>query len=459
MRILAVAIIFLFSFHLSGQAIQSCGDTFIKKQLENKYPGVSELINQTFEKVQASTESRSVILRIPVVFHVVYNNDDQNLSDEILQSQIDVLNEDFRRMNANASETRDIFLSVAADSEIEFFLAGEDPDGNPSNGITRTFTDKTSFIDISFAQILEATAECGTDFTDPEVAACIAEIFSDVDLDAVKSSDSDGKDAWDPERYLNIWVANFGLDSGFGGEPIPFILGFAYPPMEAPNWPSDVFPEELERKDGVVLHYPVVGRNNPFVGTLAGTNDQGRTCVHEVGHYLGLRHIWGDGDCTMDDGISDTPKAGSDSQATTDINDCSDFYEKDSCDDDGMPDMIENYMDYSIESCQNTFTAEQVTLMRAMLEGPRSGLLTNDVSGVDETFNQFTVFPNPSSGTINVASSEQVIESINVYDTSGKIVLTTNELSFEIPSKESGIYFIEIINESHSTFKKIILSK
>ena len=459
MRSLLVALFLLIGYQVSCQSIQKCGDTFIKNQLETKYPGISEVIKHTFTEAKLKPTNRASVLRIPVVFHVVYNNDDQNLSDDLLKNQIDILNEDFRRLNANASETRDVFLPVAADAEIEFFLAGEDPDGNPSTGITRTFTDLPSFINISFTELLDAAAECGTDFTDPAVAACIAEIFNDIDIDLVKSDEGGGKDAWDTERYLNIWVANLGLEALGGGDPIPFILGFAYPPMEAPNWPDDVLPDDLEDKDGVVLHYQIVGKNNPTNGELTGFNDQGRTCVHEVGHYLGLRHIWGDGDCTLDDGISDTPAAGSDSQPTTDVSDCSDFYDKDSCELDTLPDMIENYMDYSIERCQNTFTVEQVALMRAMLEGPRSGLLENEVSSVDDVFHQFTVFPNPTSGRINVVSSNQEIELIKVYDASGKLVLRTKDLSFEILSKESGIYFLEIIGENQSSFKRIILSK
>lgn len=460
-NLLAIAIL-LISFQVSGQSIQRCGDALVKHQLEEKYPGISKIVEQTFAEAKSNTVSRAAVLKIPVVFHVVYNNDDQNLSDEILKNQIDVLNEDFRRLNANASETRDFFLPIAADAEIEFFLAGEDPDGNQSSGITRTFTDTPSFVGISILELLDAIAECGSDITDPVVAACLDEFFSntaDIDLDAMKSADTGGKDAWDTERYLNIWVANLGIEGIGGGDPIPFILGFAYPPMEAPNWPQDVFPDELAKKDGVVLHYQIVGRDNPFSGALEGLNDEGRTCVHEVGHYLGLRHIWGDGDCTMDDGISDTPGAASDSQPTVDVADCTDFHDKDSCVDDTWPDMIENYMDYSIERCQNMFTVEQVALMRSMLEGPRSGLLSNEVSRVDESFTEFTVFPNPSSGMINVISNDQKIELIKVYDATGKMILSTRNERFEIPSKESGVYFLEIVGENHSSFKRIILSK
>ena len=461
MKNLLVALSLLLCLPLFSQDFKTCGDALVKHQLEKKYPGVSKIINQTFEEAKDNASSRAVVLRIPVVFHVVYNNDDQNLSDELLRSQIDVLNEDFRRLNSNASETRDMFLPIAADAEIEFFLAGEDPQGNQSSGITRTFTDLTTFINISISDLVEAFGECGTDFNDPDVLACFDEFFANseaIDLDAMKSSETGGKDAWDPSRYLNIWVANLGLDA-MGGDPIPFILGFAYPPMEAPNWPEDVFPDELEKKDGVVLHYQIVGRDNPFSGALAGLNDQGRTCVHEVGHYLGLRHIWGDGDCTMDDGISDTPAAASDSQATTDVNSCIDFHDKDSCSDDSFPDMVENYMDYSSESCQNMFTNEQVALMRSMLEGPRSGLLENQVSSIYEPKEEFSVFPNPTTGLISIMSDKNSDLQINVFDSKGRFILSTSSSQFEIPAHSSGIYFLEIKSSNISSFKKIVLSK
>jgi len=380
MKQLIAFFLFFSFFGLTAQTSLHCGDQLIKLQMEKKYPGISDVIKNTFKSAKTNNVQRDDVLRIPVVFHVLYNKDNENLSDEILRSQIDILNEDFRRLNTNASETRDMFQDIAADTEIEFYIAGVDPDGNTTNGITRTFTDKETFINISLETFLEAFAECGFDIEDPAVIACIDEFLGDsfVDLDAMKSSETGGTEAWDTKSYLNIWVANLSLDSEMGQSP--FILGFAYPPMEAPNWPEGTIPEDIISKDGVVLHYQVVGIDNPNIGSLAGTNDVGRTAVHEVGHYLGLRHIWGDGDCTMDDGIADTPSAASNSQQTVDIADCTEMHQKDSCLDDMLPDMIENYMDYSLERCQNMFTADQVSLMRSMLEGPRSGLLAGLVS-------------------------------------------------------------------------------
>ncbi len=454
--------VFLFGNLLLAQSKPLCGDLALKYQLEKLYPGASHVVNQTFKNAKKSTRTRADILRIPVVFHVIYNNDDQNLSDDLIKSQIDVLNEDFRRLNSNAVDTRSIFEEIAVDAEIEFFIAGIDPEGNPTSGITRTFTENSSFINISIIDLIEAFTECGTDFTDPNVLSCIEELLGEsnnIDLDAMKSSASGGKDPWDTNKYLNIWIVNLGLETQ-GQDPIPFVLGFAYPPMEAPNWPADVFPQDLENKDGVVLHYQTVGRNNPFAGILEGTNDQGRTCVHEVGHYLGLRHIWGDGDCNDDDGITDTPQAASESTATADVDVCSDLHSKDSCIDDSLPDMIENYMDYSLERCQNMFTSEQVSLMRAMLEGPRSGLLENQISSyISINLPNYLIYPNPSFGDINVIIDNDQLKTIRVFDVSGNHVLETQKTSFQLNHLKVGIYFIEIIANNTSYLEKIIITK
>lgn len=455
MKHLIATLLFFCFLNLSAQSITQCGDRIIKHQLENKYPGITDIIDESFKTAHSTSPNKSVVLRIPVVFHVIYNKDDENISDELLKDQLAVLNEDFRRMNENANDSRDIFQDLATDAEIEFFLAGQDPVGNPTNGITRTFTEKETFIDIGFTDLLQVITECGFDLEDPDVFDCIFELLGGgLDIDQMKSSETGGVDAWDTNRYLNIWVVNVSLESA--GTQQPFILGFAYPPTEAPNWPDGTIPEDIEAKDGVVLHYQVVGRNNPTIGALAGINDQGRTAVHEVGHYLGLRHIWGDGDCTMDDGIQDTPSASSNSQATVDVSACSELHMKDSCIDDMLPDMLENYMDYSIERCQNMFTLEQVDLMRSMLEGPRSGLLSNTISSVENVPSlQPVVFPNPSSGQINILSWNEKMQ-VKIYNRAGALIMKSNQASFSI-NASPGLYFIEITDMNVRYFEKVVI--
>lgn len=316
------------------------------------------------------------ILRIPVVVHIVYNTSMENIPDAAVYQQIDILNRDYRRQNADSSLTRDEFKPVAADAGIEFYLAQIDPDGNPTTGITRTQTSVQNFSPLSGIDIFEIINQilaCGINPVDiltgapltPEQEACLNTVLASLGgFDAMKFADQGGKDAWPTDQYLNIWVCNMDDGSGVGT-----VLGFAYPPAEAPNWPAGS--AGTAQTDGVAIHYPVFGGSaNPALGTLASVVGEGRTCVHEVGHYLGLRHIWGDGDCTMDDGIADTPNSDSASQQECD-------YTKNSCMDTPVnyPDMIENYMDYSDEDCMNIFTHDQVGIMRAMLLGPRSSLL------------------------------------------------------------------------------------
>ncbi|MCC4771633.1 zinc metalloprotease [Methanosarcina sp. DH2] len=196
--------------------------------------------------------SRTEIVRIPVVVHVVWNKEEQDISDDQIQSQIDVLNEDFRKLNSDISQVPSVWSNLTADLGIEFFLATKDPDGNPTTGITRTQTSAVSF---------------GTN-------------------DKVKSTSAGGKDAWPTDRYLNIWVCQLG-----GG-----LLGYA----QFPGGPAET--------DGVVVTHTGFGTT----GTAKPPFDKGRTATHEVGHWLDLFHIWGDDGtgCAGTDEVDDTPNQG-----------------------------------------------------------------------------------------------------------------------------------------------------
>lgn len=253
------------------------------------------------------------IYRIPVVVHVVWNAPMQNLSNAQVQSQIDVLNEDYRRMNADAANTVASFTGVAADCGIEFCLASVDPNGMPTNGITRTQTGVFGF--------------------DP---------FSD----NIKSTAAGGIDPWPAQDYLNIWV----------GPLVPFgLLGYATPP----GTPANI--------DGVVVAFGQFGR--PGIQPIAPGLDQGRTCTHEVGHYLNLLHTWGTtGGCGDDDLVTDTPNCSGPNMG------CS--LTTSSC---GTLDMIQNFLDYTPDNCMNLFTQGQATRMRALFApgGARVSLLSS----------------------------------------------------------------------------------
>jgi hypothetical protein len=377
-----------------------------------------------------SSNHRDGVLQVPVVFHIVYNNADQNLPDSVIFSQIEVLNEDYRRLNANASETREIFLPVAADAEIEFYLAQEDPNGNPTNGIVRTATSRSGFTLNLFSQVNT--------------------------LDEVKSSATDGSDAWDTERYLNIWVCN--IEAGLLGQ----IFGMAYPPNGVPNWPANSA-EPTPEVSGVIAHYTTIGRNNP-VANQDGitTNNLGRTCTHEIGHYFGLRHIWGDGffnGCNVDDGLADTPNcsAASGQNCNFNANTCTDSPVD-------FPDMVENYMDYSIESCQNIFTQDQIDMMRYALTEFRPGLLQNPSRVTNTRFSaQLQLYPNPAQNLINFQTlNGQIINSIEIFDVSGKLIMAHNQLEqnnvqISVLGFSPGIYIAKVYANGILANKKIVV--
>ena len=465
-RIFVLAFAVLFISHLSAQIIK-CGHTHYEHYLNKTY-GISPLRP---EEVNTQSERSGAVYRIPVVVHIVYNTNEENLSDNLIRSQIEVLNQDFRRLNADAVNTRDVFKNVAADAEIEFYLAETDPEGKPTSGITRTKTEKTSFLDLGldFLVLFQAALECGIDLTNPDLTdeqiLCITEFLAEngfdpdaliSQIDDIKYDDKGGIDPWNQKKYLNIWVGNFAVD--ILGMSQPFVLGYAYPPVGAPLFPEGSLPEGYEKDDGVVIHYQVFGKNNPQAGTLESTNNNGRTCVHEVGHYLGLRHVWGDGDCTVDDGIADTPEMESESQVEA-FNNCAELQSKNTCNDgaNDLPDMFENYMDYSPESCQNMFTQQQVNMMRAMLEGPRAELVGLNSSTKNVSFVNNAVYPNPSNGKVFFKTSNSDFV-INIFDANGKFVaFLNNNNSLDFSNRSSGLYYFTMNQNGKLASGKFII--
>lgn len=245
---LLFATVFLLVLTKNSQA-QQCA-TAQKEQEALQEPSKALLRQQIQAQIlqyKTRENSSQAIYTIPVVVHILYNDPAQNLSRTRIEEQIQILNEDFRRQNADAINTPTDFLGVAADAQMQFCLATRDPNGLPTTGITRT-------------------------------ATSISNIGSG---SSYYNNMAGGKTAWDTNRYLNIWVCEIG-----GG-----VLGFTYRPGTAPAG-----------ADGVVIHYSNFGRTGatpPF--------DRGRTTTHEVGHWLDLDHPWGSGGCGQDDGIGDTP--------------------------------------------------------------------------------------------------------------------------------------------------------
>jgi len=384
---------------------------------------VDDAYNFMLSNLNENSERDFETIRIPVVVHVLYETESQNLTDSLVKAQIDILNQDYARLNSDSNLTREIFKPLASATGIEFYLAQFDPTGALTNGIVKKQTEVNTF-------------------------------FSIINLDVMKSEANGGADAWPTDKYLNIWVCNLSVPF----INVPLILGFATPPDGAPNWPSGSGASEPQN-DGVVIHYEVFGSNPNATGTLETVN-RGRTLVHEVGHYLGLRHIWGDpgpgeDGCVVDDGLNDTPNSAAANQQTCD-------YSVNSCNDgaDDLPDMIENYMDYSDENCMNMFTNQQVEAMRFVIENFRPSLLlsTNKIATVSDKLN---VFPNPALSQISIQHGNLNLNGcLSIYDFSGKLIhtqkITKSDSRIELVVSDlvSGLYVLQVKTETENYFCK-----
>lgn len=422
----------------SQQIIDRCFSHKAIQYQESLTPGYMNQVNAIFENAKAhqsasSIEKSDVLYTIPVVFHVVYNTPQQNIPDSVIIDQIRVLNEDYNRLNADTVNMRSDFDAVAGSPRIEFKLAQIDELGNPTTGITRTSTTTTSFGSL--------------------------ELFTGgfTDLEKVKSTTDGGIDPWNQSLYLNIWVCNMSID--FLGQEYTALLGYATPPDGLANWPSG---STDNLGDGVVLQFQTVGTNNPNLIDLGNglQTTLGRTATHEIGHYLGLRHIWGDGDCTAQDGIDDTPNADAESNF-----DCDET--KNTCVDNiggvDLPDMIENYMDYSADDCQNSFTKGQADLIAGVLENERYDLVHNNIAGIntlDDT--ELNIFPNPTLGSITITHKNN-IASIQLVGMYGNILQSNISIksgsSISLDSYPAGIYFINYVSDNGVTFSKRVVKQ
>jgi len=328
MVVAAVVVALLpFSTYSQQQEIRNCATMQVHERLletDPDYRGnrlkIEEFTTEYIKNLKegGAAALRSGVVRIPVVVHVVWNTAAQNVSDAQIQSQIDVLNEDYRRVNADWTTAPAAFQPLAADARIEFALAVRDPDCNPTTGITRTSTTVTSF-----------PAD-----------------------DTVKSAATGGHDAWPRDKYLNLWVCNLPYIPGLGN-----LMGYAQ------------FPGGPAATDGVVIDYAFFGT----MGTVSAPFDLGRTATHEIGHWFNLIHIWGDDDsaCTGSDSVADTPNQGGPNVG------CPTF-PRVTCSNGPNGDMFMNFMDYVNDDCMVMFSQGQADRMNACLLGARAAILASD---------------------------------------------------------------------------------
>lgn len=359
---------------------------------------IQSKISEILQNLQETSQSRAVVT-IPVVVHLVYRTAAENISDAQVKSQIEVLNKDFRRKNADAANTPLDFLLLAADMEIEFCLAQTDPTGKPSTGITRRATTFDN----------------------------IASLYSSNNELRVCHSTLGGTDGWNPDLYLNIWVAKIG-----GG-----LLGFATFPGTAPADEDGVFIDpRYFGTTGLTLQY--------------APNHLGRTCTHEVGHFLDLYHIWGENStsCDDDDGVGDTPRQRGPSAGCL-------THPQLSC---GVRSMFMNFMDYTHDSCMNLFTQGQKARAKATLQTARQKLMNSPIcstvpTGEPPIFEEkISIFPNPTAGELQIRLPDDFGQpsEVQIFDVLGK-KMEPNDVQFsgnagwlDLQNLPSGMYFLKL---------------
>lgn len=329
-KLLLITFILSSFIAISQETIHKCGaDEYHNAQIKSKKNNYEKLYAPIEDATKAMRQENQPVAVIPVVVHVIYNSETTNISDEQIASQIAVLNKDFRGVNSDTSKVPALFKNLIADVGIEFCLAQQDPQGNPTNGITRTQTSSSFFT---------------------------------VTGDEAKFDATGGKNIWDRDRYLNIWVVP-SLRANASSSATT--LGYA----EYPGGSASI--------DGVVVIHRAFGTT----GSAQAPFNFGRTTTHEVGHWFGLFHTFQGGcsgtsnaNCSLlGDRICDTPPASEPTYGcpTTTKNTCTE-----------TPidriDMTMNYMDYVNDLCMHFFTQGQKTRMLSFLNNSRQSLLTSN---------------------------------------------------------------------------------
>lgn len=409
------------------QALERCGTAEFERVLQQRNPQRIQQLNELNrrilqEQVAVKSGRRQVndtIYRIPIVVHVVHTTasgeiggpGNGNISDQQILSQIEVLNEDYRRKpGTNGYNTS----PIGADARIEFYLATVDPNGQPTTGITRHYyAQKTSF-DV---------------FSDNLVLSKIA--------------------YWPSDRYLNIWVTK-----------VDQYLGFTQYPTVKTDTISGLRDEINELIDGSIIDYHYFGRQ---VGTATSSlYGLGRTTTHEIGHWLGLFHPNNDIPCG-DDFVADTPPTDNLNQTTS----CSDLFSN--CSGKRTRELTENYLMYSPDPCMNMFTADQVARMRAVLRlSPRRARVVNVVSSsLGETDHlTITVYPNPASvdPSVDVQLKGNQSFSVDLLDITGRLVRTdafTDSPSTRVPLSVKGlapgIYILRVKTDAEFASKRFVV--
>lgn len=342
-------------------------------------------------KQQSANRTQTATYQIPVVVHVIHNGEavgtGTNIPDAQIISQIKVLNNDYQRLNSDASNTPAEFKTAAGSMSIEFVLAKRTPDGFATNGIVRVKGTQTS--------------------------------WTSGDNTELKSLSY-----WSSNDYLNIWVCNLTDYLGYAQFPVSNLPGL------------EDYQNGLATTDGAVFNYQAFGSADDGAFSLKAKYSKGRTATHELGHFFGLRHLWGDvSNCNGTDYIADTPP-----QDAPTYN-CP-THPQAAC---NSTKMFQNYLDYTDDACMNLFTKDQVDRMITVLENsPRRtslltspGLLDPTAEGNDLLIKEIIA---PSPVTCKTTVTPRVVVKVNhsvETITSFKLVYTVNGAS--IPTQVDNV--------------------
>lgn len=342
--------------------------------------------------------------KIKTVVHVVYSTDAENISDDQIQSQIDVLNQDFQALNLDFKH-ESLYHFNKGNAQIQFELADKTPEGAFSTGINRR---QTEIINIG-----ELTGQEGKML--------------------IKHTDLGGIDAWQEDLYLNIWI---GKRASSYGE--------ATRPGTAPDG-----------EDGVIIDPYYFGS----IGTVieSAPYDLGRICTHEIGHYFNLIHLWGnDMSCASDDMVDDTPN-----QAYPHF-DC--LEESITCEE---KEMVHNFMDYVQDDCMYFFTKGQVQRMWACLQGPRVKLIEGQAdlpdSVLPDTNAPYQAFYNEAIKEIHIYNNQDTNPvRIHLYSMNGQLVYREetefyNFIKIDANGMQSGGYVLCLQTDAFRWTQKILV--
>jgi zinc-dependent metalloproteinase lipoprotein len=300
----------------------------IQAELKRLIPGYNPA-RSTNKGSTSALRTAAVTYTLPVIVHVIHNGEAVGVSSNIaqgqVQSQLDVLNEDYRNTNADGALVPAVYQPRRGDMQVQFVAALRDPSGN-------------------------VLAEPGIDRVNRNTRGWNAPPYTQAYINStIKTGTS-----WDPDRYINIWVMNLG-----GG-----LLGYAQFPDNTANVGGLNQLGGTAPTDGVVVLYSAYGSRAKFpAGSYSSPYDRGRTLTHELGHWFGFRHIWGDANCG-DDYCTDTPTQQEENYGCV-------AFPQVTCNN-VTGDMSMNYMDYTNDACMYMFTqAQKDRLQAVMLNTPR----------------------------------------------------------------------------------------